>query len=345
MLNQAQSHFKDLFYNKSRAISLLLAYLWVLSLYLVYFQSTTNYISQNHYVFAALGLCICLIGKMSMASDDGKFIYLLISVSGFATMAVPSLSSHNLLDYMWVLTFPPLVAFSSAPNIVAKILIAYSMAVSLVLLNTKYFVLSINSNESLCLILALITNSSFVLILSYQHKHHIEKLSTYATIDGLTGMLNRNALIHSLEYEKKRSLRDQTSFSLLMIDIDNFKQINDNYGHSFGDAVIRKISESIFAVARGTDHIGRYGGEEFIMALPSTTYTQLPWVAERVRKIVEETHIEFENKQVPVSVSIGASSFAPTRSIQEMIDSADKMLYKAKASGRNCSVIEELIND
>lgn len=157
------------------------------------------------------------------------------------------------------------------------------------------------------------------------------KLITESLTDPLTGILNRRAILEELSQRMNHHLYDFEHLSILMLDIDFFKKINDNYGHIVGDKVLIKVSEIISQLIRGFDTVGRYGGEEFLVILPNTNSENAYKAAERIRKKIEET--EFDDIE-HLTVSIGFTSYAD-ESIESLINKADQNLYEAKRTGRN----------
>ena len=159
--------------------------------------------------------------------------------------------------------------------------------------------------------------------------------------DGLTRIYNRHSFEERLVYEIKRRRRYNHDLSLLMLDLDHFKSINDTYGHKAGDMVLRKVGEILTDTFRGTDLPARYGGEEFVVLLPHTTEQDAWTLAERVREAIQACEFHFDGKDFTVTASIGVASVeagALTKD-DDLIMKADKALYKAKHNGRNMVVI------
>ena len=152
-----------------------------------------------------------------------------------------------------------------------------------------------------------------------------------ATHDALTGTLNRRAILDLCASEHERSVRYGRAFSLMMMDLDNFKAINDTHGHQQGDRVLLHFAECTRAALRRADRFGRYGGEEFLVLLPHTvTDATLP-VAERIRTAQTTGHA------LSCTASIGVTHWrGPEDTLDDMLGRADAALYQAKAQGRNC---------
>ena len=163
------------------------------------------------------------------------------------------------------------------------------------------------------------------------------ELKRLATTDSLTGLFNRRFFEDLAETEIKRSFRYKKPLTLLMLDLDFFKKINDSCGHKAGDHVLEEVSTIFQASIRDIDLLGRYGGEEFIMLFPESDQKTSIIAAERIRKNIENTNLSFNNKILTITVSIGISTLSnySTESLDTLIQHADKALYKSKGTGRN----------
>ena len=164
----------------------------------------------------------------------------------------------------------------------------------------------------------------------------LDQAKVLSLTDELTGLPNRRAFIKQLEDEIFRSQRYHTPLSLVMIDIDNFKQINDRYGHLCGDEVLRVYAKEILSVFRHYDTLARYGGEEFIVLLPSTDETGAIHAMEKVKRLASNTYYKNKNKNEKVpEFSAGIASYHEHENIEKFIHRADKAMYKAKQYGKN----------
>lgn len=162
-------------------------------------------------------------------------------------------------------------------------------------------------------------------------------------VDGLTGVHNRKFLYETLEMEFNRAARFGHAFSILFIDVDHFKRINDTHGHEFGDFVLKTVVEIVQSVIRPADTIGRYGGEEFIVGLVESSLENAQLVAERIRLKVALATFALDGIQAAVTISIGIAELgADTQDLDMLIHKADQGLYQAKESGRNQTCVGAL---
>jgi diguanylate cyclase (GGDEF)-like protein len=162
-----------------------------------------------------------------------------------------------------------------------------------------------------------------------------EEVKQQAKTDAMTGFLNHQTLFEQMEKEVLRLRRYRGSLSLLMLDIDNFKMINDVYGHQLGDHILVEVARIIRLNIRDSDIPARYGGDEFAVILAEADIERARLVAERIREMVAEETFSYEDKKLRVSLSIGASQYRAGQSLTECVCLADKALYEAKARGRN----------
>lgn len=171
-------------------------------------------------------------------------------------------------------------------------------------------------------------------------KSYQDLLKRQSNLDGLTGLPNRRAFDELLGQEWRRGARLKSPLSLIMLDIDHFKQYNDFYGHLAGDECLRQVGRQLATVGRSIDFVGRYGGEEFVCILPHTNLEGAAKVAERLQSAVRELQISHERSSAGehVSISMGVATVVPSGgcSEEELIAAADQQLYAAKGAGRDC---------
>ena len=177
-------------------------------------------------------------------------------------------------------------------------------------------------------------------------KNSVDRSLKLAVTDAVTGLFNRHYMSNHLDTLMRRASRGGKNVSVMMMDLDRFKQINDVYGHPVGDAVLREIGAVIAQNVRGIDLATRYGGEEFVVVMPDTDLAYASGAAERLRQEVADTVISIgnggETKAIGVTVSIGVASSTPAlNSAELLLEAADTALYQAKRTGRNKVVTSE----
>jgi diguanylate cyclase (GGDEF)-like protein len=172
-------------------------------------------------------------------------------------------------------------------------------------------------------------------------------LENLSITDALTGIANRRHFEWRLSEEIERARRYKYPLSALMLDLDHFKQVNDNYGHQIGDIVLQQVAQRLRRILRRTDFLARYGGEEFIVLAPQTPADRALILAERLRQVIAESPIPVaDNLQIHITISIGVAVFPNhAQNESELIGAADAALYKAKQRGRNrvCMFEPELV--
>ena len=180
----------------------------------------------------------------------------------------------------------------------------------------------------------LVTSVGFLLLHKERSEEAAQKL---ALTDPLTGAFNRRTFLELAEKEIARTRRARGSLSIVMIDLDNFKQVNDRNGHLAGDEVLKGVVLVVQACLRKEDLLVRYGGEEFCILLPGVAIDRTALLAERIRGAVEQASFSFNGKTLQVTISIGLSALSPdsAEGIDKLIARADEALYTAKKAGRN----------
>jgi diguanylate cyclase (GGDEF)-like protein len=183
----------------------------------------------------------------------------------------------------------------------------------------------------------------FLSVIGYQmaatlkHFQRFSSIKNIALYDTLTGLYNRRYFEERLGVETQKSFYSGTPLSLVMVDIDHFKKVNDTFGHTGGDQVLCKTSSLLKNSIRKKDTVARYGGEEFILILPEAGLEESFIIAERIRRLVENTSFEIGQAQVNLTISMGISNFPSHRakSKEELVRMVDQALYDAKRGGRN----------
>ena len=172
-----------------------------------------------------------------------------------------------------------------------------------------------------------------------------EVLRNQASHDYLTQLLNRGGIMETLSQELSRSRRTGGAFSVILVDIDHFKQINDTYGHLTGDDVLFEVASRIKSCMRSYDSVGRYGGEEFLLVVPGCDESQAYQVAEKIRKAVCESPIHMSQTEKTVTISLGVCTRSIENAPEALITAADAALYTAKKSGRNRTEIGSCVGN
>jgi diguanylate cyclase (GGDEF)-like protein len=161
-----------------------------------------------------------------------------------------------------------------------------------------------------------------------------EQMRHFAEHDDLTGLWNHRIIVERLRQEVERSRRECSPLSVILVDLDHFKAVNDTFGHPSGDMVLREIGAIFQAAVRSYDWVGRYGGEEFLLILPGSGFEGARMRAEQLRTAVEEAYIHDGERAIPVTASFGVASGLPSH-FETLINAADAALYRAKDNGRN----------
>ena len=173
-----------------------------------------------------------------------------------------------------------------------------------------------------------------------------EKLRALSIMDDLTDVYNRRYILEQTEKELAKALRYSTSFSLMVIDIDRFKKINDTYGHTAGDRVLKALANTCMNNLRAMDIFARYGGEEFVFLIPESDKTDVLAFGEKIRHQLAKTEVIYQNCRISFTVSLGLKTFDESiTSVETMLKYADDALYEAKRSGRDQVVSYDLMMD
>ncbi len=173
-------------------------------------------------------------------------------------------------------------------------------------------------------------------LIGYKRALLYKKMQELSITDSLTHLFSRRHFLERFKEELRRSKKFKYNFSFLMVDIDKFKDFNDNYGHLVGDAILREVSKTIKDTMRQIDFVGRYGGEELSVILVETDKEQARFAAERLREAIASRNIRVYDEELKVTVSIGIANFpVDGLSMEALIEGSDKALYMAKEAGRN----------
>ncbi|GGC64029.1 GGDEF domain-containing protein [Marinobacter halophilus] len=245
---------------------------------------------------------------------------------------------------LWFYVFPPLLFYlTSLKGGTAILLFSYLLAIivfqfpGIPLVTAEYsfdfkirFFAALTFESIFCFVLEAgrLRARSKLLDLAKAHEHA-------ARTDELTGLANRRDMQNRLNTEFSRFKRSGHHFSVVLIDLDLFKRVNDDYGHDAGDRVLQQFSELTRTIVRQSDVAARWGGEEFLLLLPDTTLLQALTLAERLRSEVAATEFRHRDELLPVTISAGVCSISKAGSVNELLKQADIQLYNAKDAGRN----------
>lgn len=324
-----------------------------LALYVFDIQASENLISQFLYGFSFIMvffhfLLIEVIGqiirrKTILTTDICSWLIHLVSISGVVVVTAATFCTGNLFIASFY-TIPLIIScFFSQKNIktlaisASLFLIAYEYSG---IATKKVFISNIVDKDYASVIISLtmfcmVVLSTIVVSSLRQASHKTTILQSLATTDMLTGLINRRYFDRRLAEEMARSKRHKSRLSLALFDIDHFKSINDTYGHTIGDRILKELGELITQNTRECDIPARYGGEEFALILPETTQIEAFDLLERLRQLIESHTFNRDGIPISVTVSIGIAQFDSEFSQNEFIDQADASLYKAKRTGRN----------
>lgn len=181
-----------------------------------------------------------------------------------------------------------------------------------------------------------------ITVLRFAHHDEIDerfhqRLVASALRDPLTRLFNKRYLLDRLDSELRFARRHDTTLSLLMIDVDHFKELNDNHGHLAGDAVLANLAAAIQRGVRNEDIVGRFGGEELAVVLRSVTFEQVIALGERLRRVAELTVTRYRGLELRATISVGITAFPKTyaETVEQLLEAADQALQRAKQEGRN----------
>jgi diguanylate cyclase (GGDEF)-like protein len=186
-------------------------------------------------------------------------------------------------------------------------------------------------NLSVSLIITLIV----LFLVNLTYGGYQRKLELMATTDNLTGAATRQVFDMIFEQALKMNIRRKESLSGIMLDIDHFKEVNDNFGHPAGDLILKELAGITLNQIRDTDTLFRWGGDEFFLLLPDCSLDQACKIAEKIRGSIEQKEFLYRNRSISVTCSFGVVDMRPGETIEESLKQIDDALYRAKKSGRN----------
>ncbi|MBU1039846.1 MAG: GGDEF domain-containing protein [Proteobacteria bacterium] len=168
----------------------------------------------------------------------------------------------------------------------------------------------------------------------------INELKNLTLVDPLTGLGNRRAAAIDFEHKSKALRHYKTPFGMLFVDIDNFKEVNDTYGHEIGDRILDMVGKTLTGALRGKDKVNRWGGEEFVALVTNVDAKMFHAIAERMRRLVESSALPMPGGMLQVTVSLGGSLAQDTDTLESLIKRTDELMYRSKGAGRNCTSLD-----
>ncbi len=278
--------------------------------------------------FSAAALCLLRDGELTTVASNGIVDAGTLPDSELVSRAYRTLDVID-LDLPEDVTLDGGIVTFRPRSVVAYPLHIRLVPIGVVLLASPTSI----SPEVLKLIRQLLPNFAVALNNALGH----EQLQRVAALDSLTGLYNRRFGLERLSQEFSRSVRSGEPLGVVLFDIDHFKAVNDTYGHEAGDVVLKMVAEEVKGVLREGDTLMRYGGEEFLAVLPGAGHADLAALGERIRRVVESTVVAVQQKQLSVTVSLGAVSFPATdvTDVEDLVRQADAAMYDAKNAGRN----------
>jgi diguanylate cyclase (GGDEF)-like protein len=173
----------------------------------------------------------------------------------------------------------------------------------------------------------------------------LSRLEMLSVTDELTGLMNRRGLKEKAYFKMRSAKRFGTPLSCVAIDIDYFKKVNDTYGHDAGDAMLCHVAKLLSDMMRATDIVARHGGEEFVLILEQTDKQGALQVAEKIRRKIAETPLQYQGQTIPLTISLGIDSLDEETTLQQLIKNADTALYQAKNEGRNRTCVYDQLEN
>ncbi|MCG8518988.1 MULTISPECIES: GGDEF domain-containing protein [Marinobacter] len=300
---------------------------------------------QTTYVLLTFAVLLSANALIHFVANSDTLLrrgFILVITALFCYLAVFAI--ENGAGVMWLFAYPPIIFYisDSRVGIIAcgggwlGLALLYS-PIGAAIIDTPY---SGSFRLSMMIVLGFEMVSCYLLDQSRRRSKLglIQLASRFeyaAKHDALTGLANRREGHNRIDSEYQRYLRNGRGFSVMLMDIDLFKSVNDNYGHQAGDRMIKLVAESLQTECRRVDMIARWGGEEFLVLLPETDTAEAVQIANRVRQSIATQAIEFDGQAITATISVGVASIHGNETIDRVLQRADEALYQAKTQGRN----------
>jgi len=299
-------------------------------------------------LLGAVNIVSCLIYVAARALNRRMRIYQGVALAAFEVLAHATLASimvgwtSGFAVYILVLLaiLPLVPLLSNRIRVVAGLLLAAYFAGLLVVDRTVGPVYALNP-----LVLDILGGANLVVgftfvclivhFLSQATRHAQQRVEELARTDFLTGLHNRRSMIEKLDSCRADYERNGTPFGIIIGDLDDFKRVNDRYGHEAGDRMLRAIADTVERCLRPTDSLGRWGGEEFLVLLPNTERKDANRVARRILETVRTVGVDVEDSTLGITISLGSITYRPHEDISSLVARADAEMYKAKQAGKD----------
>jgi len=322
--------------------------------FLLFFGLQSLALGREGYAFVLLGFAALTVGGYWLVWYLGYYpwiSHMVIGLYGFLCLWLFNNGGEQGTAPMWYLLFPVLALFLQG-HVFGMVSIGVLMGLTYLMANTDFgldtYAYSDAFMQRLVAVYIAITALTYLFAyFRYQNETQLakinEQLETMSNTDKLSGLLNRRGMEERLNHMMQTHARFQTPFSVIMMDIDGFKRINDEYGHLFGDYVIQAIAETCTRSLRQIDHVSRWGGDEFLLLMPGTGAEGAEVFAHRLREAINTSPFSLEGNSIQVTASFGICEHKGAKVIEKTISKADDFLYHAKQRGGNCVIAKKPI--
>lgn len=294
------------------------------------------------FIFAFLMGSNCLLFDRTQHAGLFRFFFLVLVSALFLYLIASGGESRT--GHLWFYVFPPFVFYIAGPRGGAALMVMMLAAIVVIFRfpELPMVTATYESDLQIRFFFTIGFTTVFTYVLDQSRRKAYDQLAEMATLyeraartDELTRLPNRRDMKSHLEKEYDRYRRHGSHFSVILVDIDHFKKINDTYGHDAGDYILVKFAEMLQDSCRKMDIAARWGGEEFLILLPDTSLVQALAMAERFRKRVETFTAQFKHQSIRFTTSCGVCSISQTKDLDVLMKQADVNLYQAKMKGRN----------